>query len=592
MATRQYIGARYVPLFADPIEWDSTREYEPLTIVTYHGDSFTSRRAIPRGTNIHDESYWAPTGNWNAQTEAYRREVRTFDGRITANAEAIAAEVIDRQNAVADEAAARQAADTQLQNNIGSEAAARQAADQVLDTKIDDQVDLLDGRIDDEAAARQTADNQLQANINAEATARQAADNQLQNNIDGEATARQNADSQLRSDLSASIHEADVARYNGDLALDNRINTLRRSFERVSVRSVQDFGAVGDGVHDDTQAFYEAIGEEGDPSEYNIVIIPAGVYRLTEWIYLHSNLHILGPGHVVNDCTQGGIFNWVCQNNDNNKLKNCIIDGVEISSASYTVAGASYRRDNAAIQFYHGATGDNRCENVVVRNCYIHDVGWAGISVYSGYGTGGGVNHSPMEILIEGNKIKNVGVNSYGGTMGVGIHVLGSSARVIGNYVWNCNAECLTFDDGCFQCIAANNIFQKGAGAGVVSCDEGEALIFTGNHFKSFNSSTPCLRLNCGSGPVGEVTISGNVFQYGDSGVSLGNDNSGYAATYVAISGNTFGGHSNQPIWCANNSRFSAAGNWANWNTNDAEYIVNNGLLVSDKLLDIKYGGA
>ena len=28
MAERQYIGARYVPVFADPVEWDNVRQYE------------------------------------------------------------------------------------------------------------------------------------------------------------------------------------------------------------------------------------------------------------------------------------------------------------------------------------------------------------------------------------------------------------------------------------------------------------------------------------------------------------------------------------------------------------------------------------
>lgn len=29
---RKYVGARYVPLFSDPLEWSNTRTYEPLTI--------------------------------------------------------------------------------------------------------------------------------------------------------------------------------------------------------------------------------------------------------------------------------------------------------------------------------------------------------------------------------------------------------------------------------------------------------------------------------------------------------------------------------------------------------------------------------
>ena len=85
MAVTQYIGARYVPLFADPLQWDNERTYEPLTIVQHQGNSYTSRQAVPVGIDITNESYWALTGNYNAQIEAYRQEVQTFDARITAN---------------------------------------------------------------------------------------------------------------------------------------------------------------------------------------------------------------------------------------------------------------------------------------------------------------------------------------------------------------------------------------------------------------------------------------------------------------------------------------------------------------------------
>lgn len=85
MSVREYIGARYVPLFADPIEWDNTKTYEPLTIVYYQGNSYTSRQAVPTGIAITNETYWALTGNYNAQIEAYRSEVQTFDDRISAN---------------------------------------------------------------------------------------------------------------------------------------------------------------------------------------------------------------------------------------------------------------------------------------------------------------------------------------------------------------------------------------------------------------------------------------------------------------------------------------------------------------------------
>ena len=84
MATTQYIGARYVPLFAEPIEWDKTKQYEPLTIVSANGNSYTSRQFVPAGIEITNDAFWALTGNFNAQVEQYRKEVTAYDGRITA----------------------------------------------------------------------------------------------------------------------------------------------------------------------------------------------------------------------------------------------------------------------------------------------------------------------------------------------------------------------------------------------------------------------------------------------------------------------------------------------------------------------------
>ena len=101
MAVTQYIGARYVPLFADPIEWDPSKTYEPLTIVYSGGNSYTSRQFVPAGIPIDNDSYWALTGNYNAQIEQYRAEVQTFDGRITQNANGVAKNASDIANGVA-----------------------------------------------------------------------------------------------------------------------------------------------------------------------------------------------------------------------------------------------------------------------------------------------------------------------------------------------------------------------------------------------------------------------------------------------------------------------------------------------------------
>lgn len=79
MGTRQYIGARYVPKFADPVEWSANRSYEALTIVTYLGNSYTSKIPVPAtvGDPQNNMKYWAATGNYNAQVEEYRQETKS-----------------------------------------------------------------------------------------------------------------------------------------------------------------------------------------------------------------------------------------------------------------------------------------------------------------------------------------------------------------------------------------------------------------------------------------------------------------------------------------------------------------------------------
>lgn len=77
----QYIGARYVPKFYENSdgteEWRAGVEYEPLTIVTYNGNSYTSKKPVPSniGNPSDNTSYWVSTGNFNAQLAQIQTEV-------------------------------------------------------------------------------------------------------------------------------------------------------------------------------------------------------------------------------------------------------------------------------------------------------------------------------------------------------------------------------------------------------------------------------------------------------------------------------------------------------------------------------------
>ena len=75
MAIRNYVGARYVPKFADPVEWQANTSYEAMVIVTYNNASYTSKVPVPPtvGNPADNSNYWALTGNYNAQVEEYRK---------------------------------------------------------------------------------------------------------------------------------------------------------------------------------------------------------------------------------------------------------------------------------------------------------------------------------------------------------------------------------------------------------------------------------------------------------------------------------------------------------------------------------------
>lgn len=89
LINRQYVGARYVPKVMG--EWNKALQYEALSIVTYSGNSFTSKVPVPANIDISNKTYWVNTGNYNAQVELYRQETAQLENHLNN-------EIIDRKN--------------------------------------------------------------------------------------------------------------------------------------------------------------------------------------------------------------------------------------------------------------------------------------------------------------------------------------------------------------------------------------------------------------------------------------------------------------------------------------------------------------
>ena len=57
MGKNKYVGHRYIPIFENG--WDKTRTYDPLTFVYYEGKTYVSRQLVPTNIEITDNDFWA-----------------------------------------------------------------------------------------------------------------------------------------------------------------------------------------------------------------------------------------------------------------------------------------------------------------------------------------------------------------------------------------------------------------------------------------------------------------------------------------------------------------------------------------------------
>ena len=87
MATRQYIGARYVPKFYQnsvdgSAQWESNIVYEPLTFVTLtNSHMYISKKQIPAtvGSPVSNIEYWLDVGSYNGFIEELQDEIDTIN---------------------------------------------------------------------------------------------------------------------------------------------------------------------------------------------------------------------------------------------------------------------------------------------------------------------------------------------------------------------------------------------------------------------------------------------------------------------------------------------------------------------------------
>lgn len=247
--TSMYIGARYVPIFADPVEWDNEREYEPLTIVVYNGNMYTSKCYVPKGAPLPESpeiqtKYWVCTADYNYQfadlkqtvldlsrlVEQFQKDNEHFTELINGwnekviqwekdmtawgeRLDTVESNVADLTASLNAEIARAKAAEQANAAAIAQETTDRKQAISELDA-------AYKAANAAEAQAREAADTALGERIDSEAALREAGDNAVKALIEQEQTRAEGEEAAIR-------HEFATA----DTALSNRITANKTDID-------------------------------------------------------------------------------------------------------------------------------------------------------------------------------------------------------------------------------------------------------------------------------------------------------------------------------------------------------------------------
>ena len=217
------------------------------------------------------------------------------------------------------------------------------------------------------------------------------------------------------------------------------------------VLSVKDFGAKGDGVTDDTDAFQAA-------ADNGFAIVPKGDYLITKTINITAKTVFFGVGGVVKPNYTGGIF-------DTKNGATLIVDNLLIDGSLYPF---QWNAPHGMYVF----TADN-AEYISITNCKLTNVYGAGVRINS------------KSVNITGNILINVTGNNWTedsngayDNYGDGIHVMVCNTALIAGNVVN-NKLALQSDNYLGRC-------------GIVTEFDAKNVTILGNYVSGYDRGIHC----------------------------------------------------------------------------------------------------
>ena len=136
--------------------------------------------------------------------------------------------------------------------------------------------------------------------------------------------------------------------------------------------NIKDYGAVGDGVTDDTLAFVKCIKDAEENNKD--ILVPSGVYIVTMELKM-SGIRIFGirtKSVVVFDDTTG----FVC--GDNVTIQNLVVKGINGLRECVNVNGDNVVVESCEIIPEQIGISIYTCDNVIIDKCFIHPISVGG----------------------------------------------------------------------------------------------------------------------------------------------------------------------------------------------------------------------
>lgn len=254
--------------YADPLKWDITRQYEANTVVVDEaGTAYLSVKAVPSGISISRTEYWTEIGNFSRLWISFKSGITPYDvGASTTATDNYPVNTFVWVNDILRIVTKAMSAGDKFTNENSTLTSVNAELE-----KLRKKLAETSSRLESEISTRSAEDDKIKQSVS-----KNAAD------IANEITARE-----------AAITAEANARIVADKALEEQIKAVSST----TLANVKDYGAVGNGTADDTNAIKNAIAS-GLP-----LLFPDGTYGITRDVTLQGAFFSYGAMVVASGCT-------------------------------------------------------------------------------------------------------------------------------------------------------------------------------------------------------------------------------------------------------------------------------------------------